>query len=192
MKVCCMALDELREWVKNKPEKGDVAYCKNHHDEREYMYVYTGPDPNPTWVMQEDLVNKCLEEINKLKIEDTTVNKRCENCKHWHYGGLGANLSFCKQDDQVGILVPKFTCCDKHEPKEERSTPFDNLKFYLKNASTGELDIKYICEDCGKIEDKPFHWLLRLPMVTNGKASVKRPGYYFRCEECDKKKDGKI
>ena len=117
------------------------------------------------------------------------MSKSCENCKYWH---CGANISFCKHNDQVGIIVPKFTSCAKHELKEERSTPFDNIKLYLKDASTGELDIKYVCEDCGKVEDKPFHWWLRLPMVTNGKTSVKRPGYYFRCEECDKKKDGNI
>ena len=190
MKIYRMSLEDLDIWVKDKAEVSDVAVGIDYHTGREYWYVYKGPDPNPAWwAVQEETINKYLEEVNKLKVEDTTVNKKCENCRYFDFV---SGLSYCKHKDQAGTWVPKFTCCDKHEPKEERSTPFDNMKFYLKDASTGELDIKYICEDCGKIEDKPFHWWLRLPMVTNGKASVKRPGYYFRCEECDKKKDGKI
>ena len=196
MNVCCMALDELREWVKNKPEKGDVAYCKNHHDEHEYMYVYRGPDPNPTWVRQEDLVNKCLEEINKLKIEDITVNKRCDNCKHFgsytYKDGIGG--SWCNHEKHKGMLVPNFTSCPEHEPKEKKSTPFDGMKLYLKDQTTGELAIDYICEDCGKLmKEAPDHWWVVLP-INNSRdknKSPRRPGYHFRCSECEKKLEGK-
>ena len=200
MKVCSMTYADLEYWVKNKAKPGDLAYY--HANNFVYTYHYTKPDDSPKWCMWSDmeklqeylsdfgLIDKCLKEINKLKVEDTTVNKRCDNCKYWVK--VAGVQPYCAQDKHFGMYVPGFVSCSEHEPKEERSTPFDNLKFYLKDASTGELDIKYICEDCGKIEDKPFHWWLRLPMFTNGKASVKRPGYYFRCEDCDKKKDGKI
>jgi hypothetical protein len=36
--------------------------------------------------------------------------------------------------------------------------PFDNLKFFIKNQENGELEVKYICEDCGKVMEAPFHW----------------------------------
>ncbi len=115
------------------------------------------------------------------------MNKRCENCKYWQ---CGESISFCKHTDQVGIVVPKFTSCDKHEPKEVKSTPFDGIKFYMKDTNTGELSVKYTCEDCGKeMWDAPDRWWLVLPLNNNPK---RRTGYHFRCEECDKKKEGKI
>ena len=192
MKMYRMNPEDLDIWVKDKAEVGDVAWCKDRHTDHEYWYVYKGPDPNPAWwTVQEETINKYLEEINKLKIEDTTVNRRCENCKHWHCGG-DTNISFCTHDEQKCIIVPKFTCCAKYEPKEKKSTPFDGVKFYLIDDKSGELGIKYVCEDCGKIMDEPGHWWLALPLRDiNGKQT--RPfGYHFRCEECDKKKDGKI
>ena len=188
MNVCSMTREDLDVWVKTRAKPGDVALWYDTQHNQQYYYIYKEPDSNPSWSLwfKDDVIEKYLVEINKLKIEDTAVNKRCENCKHWHYGGLGVNISFCKHDDQVGILVPKFTCCDKHELKEERSTPFDNMKFYLKDASTGELDIRYACEECGMLEDKPFHWWFALPIYTNGKPT-KKPGFHFRCEACEKK-----
>ena len=190
MNICCMRCEDLDTWVKTKAKPGDVAYWHDATTGRRYYYFYDGPDPNPFWRMwQDDLVEKYLEEINKLKIEDTTVNKRCENCKYFKSAGT---YTWCIHVEHAGAFVPKFTSCAEYKLNEERSTPFDNLKFYLKDASTGELDIKYICEDCGKVEDKPFHWWIRLPEVNNGTPSTKRPGYYFRCEECDKKKKGEV
>ena len=120
------------------------------------------------------------------------MNKRCENCKHWHYGG-DKNISFCKHDDQKLTVVPEFTCCDKHEPKEKKSTPFDGMKFYLKDKNTGELAINYICEDCGKeMLDAPYHWWLVVPATVNAiKHPTKRHGYHFRCEDCENKLGGK-
>lgn len=192
MNVYHMNLEDLEVWTKDKAVVGDVAWCKDRYTDHEYWYVYKGPDPNPTWYMlQEDEIHKYLEEVNKLKIEDTTVNKRCENCKYWHWGG-DTNISFCTHDEQKCIIVPKFTCCDKHEFKEKKSTPFDGVKFYLIDDKSGELGIKYVCKDCGKLMDEPGHWWLALPLRDiNGKQT--RPfGYHFRCEECDKKKGGKI
>lgn len=116
------------------------------------------------------------------------MDKRCENCKHWHYG---RDFSFCKQDDQTEVIVPKFTCCDKHEPKKTKTTPFDGMKLYMKDASTGELSVKYTCEDCGKeMWDAPDRWWLVLPV--NTRHEIRKPGYHFRCADCDKKKEGKI
>ena len=134
-------------------------------------------------------VDACLKEVNKLKVEDATVNKRCENCRYFDFV---SGVSYCKHKDQAGTWVPKFTCCSKYESKEKKSTPFDGVKFYLIDDKSGELGIKYVCEDCGKIMDEPGHWWLALPLRDiNGKQT--RPfGYHFRCKECDKKKDGKI
>ena len=195
MKIYCMVLEDLDEWVKNKAKLGDVAWCKTQHNEREYMYVYRGPDPTPTWYMlQEDEINKYLEEINKLKVEDTTVNKRCENCRYFKSISVKdvAMGSWCEHEEHKGMYVPKFVSCPEYAPKEKKSTPFDGVKFYLIDDKTGELGIKYVCEDCGKLMDEPGHWWLTLPLrAINGKQT--RPcGYHFRCEECDKKKDGKI
>ena len=186
-----MKYEELNDWVKNKAQPGDIAYYFDRRTEQNYLYSYKGPDDNPYWrLVFNEVINKYLvEEIDKLKIDNITVSKRCENCKYW--AKVAGVQPYCTHDKHVGMYVPGFTSCPEHEPKEERSTPFDNLKFYLKDTSTGELDIKYICEDCGKIEDKPFHWWAVLSVHRSGKAS-KRPGYHFRCEECDKKKDGKI
>lgn len=66
-------------------------------------------------------------------------------------------------------------------------SPFDNIKFFLKDSVTGEIELKYICEDCGKLMDMPFSWWL----VLSPRSSVKfgDPGYHFRCEECKKKKE---
>ena len=191
--VYCMMYEELKEWVKTKALPGDVAYYFDARAEKSYFYTYNGPDDNPYWrlIFNDAIVSYFKEEINKLKVEDTTVNKRCENCKHWHWGG-DTNISFCTHDEQKCIIVPKFTCCAKYAPKEKKSTPFDGVKFYLIDDKSGELGIKYVCEDCGKIMDEPAHWWLVLPLRDiNGKQT--RPfGYHFRCEECDKKKDGKI
>ena len=184
MKNTSIALDKLDEWFKiAKP--GDIAFHFDTYASLYYLYIYAEADDKPYWHLFHD-VETAQEYLDAHfgNKEEPKMNKRCENCKHWHSAGV--NLSFCKQDNQAGILVPKFTCCDKHEPKEERSTPFDNLKFYLKDASTGELDIKYICEDCGKVEDRPFHWWFALPIYTNGKPT-KKPGFHFRCEACEKK-----
>ena len=189
--VYSMRLEELDNWVKNKAKPGEVAVCYTHHDEHHYYYVYDGPDPNPFWrLWQDDIVEKYLEEVNKLKIEDTTVNKRCENCKYWNSTG---GYSRCDHEDQAGTFVPKFTLCAKHEPKDTRTTPFDGIKFYLIDNKTGELGINYVCEDCGKIMDKPFHWWLVLPVTKNAVQNpTKVHGYHFRCEECDKEKEGKV
>ena len=183
-----MKLEELNYWVRNKADYGDIAYAVDRATEKAYMYFYIGPDEYPYWrEVNEAEVKKELYE----KQEKDYMKKRCDNCKYFHDSGP---YSFCVHKDQNGIIVPKFTVCDKHEPKEERPGPFDNLKFFIKDTNTGELDIKCVCEDCGKVMDKPFHWQIRLPVAHNGKKPTSRPGYYFYCEECynKNKKDGKI
>ena len=183
-------MEELKEWIKHKAQVGDIAFSKTHHDEREYMYAYKGPDPHPAWFMvQEDLVDNYLEEINKLKIEDTAVSKRCETCKYFKNTDT---YTWCTHIEHAGMYVHKFVSCTDYEHKEKKPTPFDGVKLYLIDDKSGELGIKYVCEDCGKLMDEPGHWWLALPLRDiNGKQT--RPfGYHFRCEECDKKKDGKI
>ena len=93
MRVCSMTYTDLEYWVKNKAKPGDLAYY--HANNFVYTYHYTKPDDNPKWCMWSDmeklqeylsdfgLIDKCLKEINKLKVEDATVNKRCENCKYF-------------------------------------------------------------------------------------------------------------
>ena len=139
-------------------------------------------------------VDACLKEVNKLKVEDATVNKRCENCKYFKSISVKdvAAGSWCEHEEHKGMYVHKFVSCPEYTPKEKKSTPFDGVKFYIMDDKSGELGIKYVCEDCGKLMDEPGHWWLALPLRDiNGKQT--RPfGYHFRCEECDKKKDGKI
>ena len=89
------------------------------------------------------------------------------------------------------MYVPKFVSCPEYAPKEKKSTPFDGVKFYLIDDKTGELGIKYVCEDCGKLMDEPGHWRFIIPTGLYGKPN-KNPGFQFRCEECAKKKEGKV
>lgn len=189
--------EELKDWVKNKANLGDIAYYYDNMLEQHYIYSYKGQDENPYWrlvlkdAVYKYLVDKYLEEINKLKIEEVTVNKRCENCKYFKSISVKdvAAGSWCDHEEHKGMYVPKFVSCPEHEPKEKKSTPFDGMKFYLKDTNTGELAINYICEDCGKeMPDAPYHWWLVVPVTTNAiKHPTKAPGYHFRCEECEKK-----
>ena len=178
--------EDLKEWINTKANPGDLAYCfiKSIPD-LFYTYYYKQHESYPKWTLWTDL-DKLQKYLDSL--EEQKMDKRCENCKHWNAGPQ--NLSFCAHADQVGVLVPRFTCCSKFENKEKFSTPFDKVKFFLKDTSTGELELKYVCEDCGKIMDEPFHWWkVETPRPTKAFGT---PGYHFRCEECDKKKEGKI
>ena len=108
------------------------------------------------------------------------MTKRCDNCKFFKEEGC---ITMCIHKAHCGY-VPTFTSCSDHEPK--KVGPFDNVKFYLKDSNTGEMELKYICEDCGKVMDIPFHWWLVLPIKPKDKYTH-RPGYHFRCEDCEKK-----
>ena len=183
--------EELKEWVKTKALPGDVAYYFDDRAEKSYFYTYNGPDDNPYWrlIFNDAIVSYFKEEINKLKVEDTTVNKRCENCKYFKSGGA---YTWCANKEHVGMLVPKFVSCPEYEVKEKKSTPFDGVKLYLIDDKSGELGIKYVCEDCGKLMDEPGHWWLSLPLRDINGKQTRACGYHFRCEECDKKKEGKV
>lgn len=193
MNVCCMTYKDLDTWVKTKAKPGDVAYWHDQRHDQRYYYFYTEPDPKPYWRLwfKDDIVDKYLEEVNKLKIEEPKMNKRCDNCKHFgnytYKDGIGG--SWCNHEKHKGMLVSNFTSCPEHEPKEKKSTPFDGMKLYLKDQTTGELTIDYICEDCGKLmKEAPDHWWVVLPINNRLK---KKPGYHFRCSECEKKLEGK-
>ena len=111
-----------------------------------------------------------------------------KNCNHNYY------LSDYTEATTSSAGFKKFTCSDcgnsylgdytapaGHNDRIDRAAPSCTTDGYT----------VHICEDCGKIEDKPFRWWTVLPVHHNGKAP-KRPGYHFRCEECDKKKEGKL
>ena len=123
------------------------------------------------------------------------MSKRCDNCKYYDSGivknlnGSSAIRSWCTHEKHSGEYVPQFTCCPEYIDREAKTTPFDGITFYIKNSITKELGMKYTCEDCRKeMLDAPDHWWLVLPLNNKPK---RRPGYHFRCEECNKKKDGK-
>lgn len=184
-----LMLDELDEWVKTKAQPGDIAWGHNRHnryDNHRYLYVHKGPTENPYWLtLQEDIIDKYLEEINKLKVEEPKMSKRCDNCKYFKSlctTGIAMG-SWCDHEKHKGMLVSNFTSCPEHEFKQTTEAPFGNLKFFIKDQITGELEVKYICEDCGKIMEKPFHWQFRVPFGPN-KDPEKRPGYYYWCENC--------
>lgn len=182
-RISSIALDKLELWFKTaKP--GDVAFHFDKTTEQYWIYFYREEDAAPCWHLFYDVVSAQKYLDSDM---ETYMEKKCENCKHFAFV---SGLSFCKHEDQAGTWVPKFTCCDKHEPKEEKPAPFNNLKFFLKDPATGEVGVKYICEDCGKVMEKPDCWCIRLPIGSSKQNS--RPGYYFYCEECNKKKEGKI
>ena len=194
--VYSMILEDLDMWVKSKPQIGDIAHLVNTYLDKSYLYFYKGPDDNPGLhiIDMEFAQDYYVKEINKLKVEYATVNKRCENCKYFKSISVKdvAMGSWCDNEKHKGMYVPKFVSCSEYEPKEKKSTPFDGVKFYLIDDKSGELAIKYVCEDCGKIMDEPHHWWLSLPLRDITGKQTRAPGYHFRCEECDKKKESKI
>lgn len=178
--VYSMKLGEVDFWIKTKAKPGDYAYSTDPITGKHYIYFYIGPDENPYWREMPPAA-----ELEKLleKEEEPGMKKSCENCKH-------RNNFVCCHPEHTGTIVPTFTVCPEHEAKEECQGPLDNLKFFLKNKDTGELGVKYICEDCGKVMETPFKWQFIMPIIHNGKKTS-RPGYYFYCEECCNKKAGK-
>ena len=67
--------------------------------------------------------------------------------------------------------------------------PFNNLRFFLKDSSTGEMELKYVCEDCGKVMDAPYRWQFKLPARYPGQATLNACGFHFKCEDCSNKRD---
>jgi len=188
MKVYSMKYSDLEYWVKNKAEPGDLAtYYVNNGEFGEFMYTYyyTKPDDNPRWCIWSDMkkLQKYLDNLGETKMD-----KRCDNCKH--FKNMPGSFSWCSHKEHAGTLVPGFTACTDHELKQKSEAPFDNLKFFIKDQKTGELEVKYICEDCGKVMEAPFHWQFRVPLGAN-KDPDKRPGYYYWCEECWEKEKKK-
>jgi hypothetical protein len=185
-----MNLEDLDKWIKSKPQIGDVAQLVDTYLDKRYLYFYKGPDDNPGLhiIDMEFAADIYQKEINKLKVEEPKMEKRCDNCKY--FKNMPGSFSWCSHKDHAGALVQVFTTCTDHEPKQQFTGPFDNLKFFVKDQQTGELEVKYICEDCSKIMTKPFHWQLRVPFGAN-KDPDKRPGYYYWCEECWEKEKKK-
>lgn len=179
---CSIALDKLELWFKTaKP--GDIAFHFDVEPERYWIYIYKEEDMAPCWHLFNDVAS--AQKYLDGGIE-TNMEKKCENCKHFAFV---SGLSYCRHEDQAGTWVPKFTCCDKYAPKQKLIGPFDNLKFFIKDQGTGELEVKYICEDCGRVMEAPHYWQYRMPMCVNGKKPTSRPGYYFYCEYCSKKEN---
>ena len=115
--------------------------------------------------------------------------KRCGNCTSFkQYGNCPA---FCTHEKHNGMLVQNFTCCPDYEPEKKLNTPFDGVKFFLVNEYTGEIGLKYICEDCGKEMKVPYNWQFRFPARYKGQPTLNSCGFRFYCEDCAKDKDSK-
>jgi hypothetical protein len=184
MKHTSIALDKLEPWFKiAKP--GDIAFHFDIDPERYWIYIYREEDTAPCWHVFNDVASaqKYLDSSMEPNME-----KKCENCKH--FKNMPGSFSWCSHKDHAGVLVPVFTSCVDHEPKQQIEAPFDNLKFFIKDSNTGELELKYVCEDCCKVMAKPFHWQFRVPLVEKDKPN-KRPGYYYWCEDCWEKENKK-
>lgn len=50
MKAVSMRCENLKEWVNNKAKIGDVALWFDSMNEKQYMYIFKGPDPSPYWI----------------------------------------------------------------------------------------------------------------------------------------------
>lgn len=183
MAICRMMYDKLNNWLNNKPQHGDVAYLIEPITDKRYIYVYRGPDDDPYSHLISDqfAADWFMKEVDKLKVKETEMDKRCDNCKY--FKTMQGSFSWCSHKDHAGMIVQTFTACARHEHKQKIEAPFDNLKFFVKDQNTGELEVKYICEDCGKVMEAPFHWQFRVPFGAN-KDPEKRPGYYYWCEAC--------
>lgn len=195
LKIYAMMPEDLDYWVKHKAKPGDMAYHYDHTLEQYYFYAYKGPDEKPFWrVCSKGLAEAYLDEVIKerKKIEEHKMEKRCDNCKYFKKFSFKEMPmgTWCDHPDYGKPIVAEFTSCPKHEFKHGSEAPFDNLKFFIKDQKTGELEIKYICEDCGKVMERPFHWQFRVPFGSN-KDPDKRPGYYYWCEECWEKEKKK-
>lgn len=211
--VCNLLYDKLDYWVKYRAELGDVAYCygrstyQDNTTKKLFVYVYNGPDDNPHWTQLDNMIlAQYLESVEKgeqapiekdtLKNFDVDTVKSCATCEHFRSTG---NCSpYCYHVKHRGILVPEFTSCPEYEPKVETetagATPFKYIRLFLKDAKTGELEIKYKCCDCGKEMGMPYRWWLSLNTGLKDARHIPKSdtGFKFRCEACDKKKEGKI
>ena len=190
MAICRMMYDKLNNWLNNKPQHGDVAYLIEPITDKRYIYVYRGPDDDPYSHLISDqfAADWFMKEVDKLKVKETEMDKRCDNCKYFKI--MPGSFSWCSHKDHAGMIVQMFTACARHEHKQKIEAPFDNLKFFVKDQNTGELEVKYICEDCGMVMKAPFHWQFRVPFGAN-KDPEKRPGYYYWCEACWEKEKKK-
>lgn len=117
------------------------------------------------------------------------MTKRCGNCVS--YTKRDSCTAFCQHENHKGMLVPDFTVCPDYAPVEKLTTPFDGIKFYLVNACTGEIGIRYICEDCGKEMKVPYSWQFKFPARHRNQSTLSTCGFLFRCEECTKEIDSR-
>ncbi len=177
-------LDKLELWFKtSKP--GDIAFHFDVPAERYWIYIYREEDTAPCWHLFNDVVSaqKYLDGD-----KESNMNKRCDNCKY--YSKIPGTYAWCTHEKHNGMYVPGFVSCQEHEHKEEKPGPFDNLKFFIKDANTGEVELKYVCEDCGKVMTDPSHWQFRVPLIEKDKPN-KRLGYCYWCEDCWEKEKKK-
>jgi hypothetical protein len=110
---------------------------------------------------------------------------RCDNCAY--YKLYDKQHAFCSHVKHNGVLVPGFTSCPEYEPKNPG--PFNGIKLFLKDATTGEIELKYVCEDCNRVMNAPFSWQFKLPARLPGEATLNTCGFHFRCEDCSNKRD---
>jgi rRNA maturation protein Nop10 len=104
--------------------------------------------------------------------------KRCDKCR-W-YRPLKA-CAHCGHELHKSAIISDFTSCPEWE--EKPVGPFNNLKFYLKNATTGEMEVKYVCEDCGGEIKTPYRWWFAFPSP-GSKKPINNLGWHYLCKEC--------
>ena len=181
-KIYSIGYEQLKWWCEGIAKLGDIAIYQNHFANCIYIYKYAGPVINPIWsgpFKDED----AAEYLNLTKIQETNMEKKCENCKYFKNTD---SYTWCTHKDHAGMYVPKFTSCPEYTLKEETRGPFDNIKFYIKDSKTGEVEARYICEDCSKEMKTPYRWWMKVPY---GNAVPDDVGYHYRCEECDNRKE---
>ena len=60
---------------------------------------------------------------------------------------------------------------------------FQYIRFYLKNPDTGELQVKYICKNCGKEMDEPKNYQVQC------KGNIADPfTTFYLCDDCNNRR----
>ena len=111
------------------------------------------------------------------------MSNTCKNCKYF-------KDNICQHQDHCGVIVASFTTCNDYD-EEIRRGPFGTIKFVISEKTPDEVILRYVCEDCGKTMEEPYHWQLRLPTPfftqLDPETKIKKEkehGYHFWCKEC--------
>ena len=124
-----MVYNELNNWLNNKPQHGDVAYLIEPITDKRYIYVYRGPDSEPYSHLISDqfAADWFMKEVDKLKVEEPKMEKRCDNCKY--FKNMPGSLSWCSHKDHAVLYRSQF----KHDED------FENILRFLKLPETYDI-----------------------------------------------------